>query len=111
MRENNDSASSSKERDQHTGILKDSNQVKVGDDVAKKIIVPSHADLLYQDAMERVVRHKRIQRAFMEKECTFSPQVNRSDHSSTLNSSSIANTMKKKASKQVGNRLYKQAVH
>jgi hypothetical protein len=46
--------------DRH-GILRSSHRVSSGSPSVKKVaVVPSQYDLLYQDAMQRIVRHKRI---------------------------------------------------
>ena len=77
---------------------------------SKKLLVPSQYDLLYQDAMARVVRHKRIQKAFIERDCTFAPQINKSENDISLTSSATATQMQKAAaSKAVSKRLYQHA--
>ena len=48
--------------------------------MGKSAVPPNGYDLLYQDALSRRVRHKRIQKAFMEKDCTFTPQINNGAH-------------------------------
>ena len=60
--------------------------------------------------LARVTRHKRIQKAFMEKDCTFAPQINKTENDISLTISESANQMQKAAAcKAVSNRLYQHA--
>lgn len=48
------------------------------DNLPKTIVVPSQIDLLYQDALQRQKRKKRLEHTVVHEECTFQPNVNRS---------------------------------
>ena len=81
------------------------------DNLPKTIVVPSQIDLLYQDALQRQQRKKRLEHTVAHEECTFQPNVNRSMTVNNLNDHSLMSGGRAKApsSKAVTKRLYGQA--
>lgn len=95
------------------GILREQmRDIKEEQHVQEKFVIPSQYDLLYQDAMSRLLRHQRIQKAFMEKDCTFTPQINKSrkyQMNISNTTASLNNVQKAATSRAASKRLYNQA--